>query len=561
MEKPPPHLMRMRSNLGDRLAADMQTSARPVSRGAEPMLLQIPQNPRLRQQKSMPELSRFPVSPPPSPFNAAPVTPAATFGPGAGEGKKNFMQTALSEARHLAGGLVPHPTESTKHYTILRHSPPLIFYCGPKTSVSVTIFSSPDHPLPADRTLWLQQRGFSGDSGMKIKAFFNATDSWLHVTPSTQVHTDHVAPDTERAWQRDISKAEKKLLKEKGPKKAHVARETHVVRIPEASEDGYFRLILCTGKGTPNGIGESSSRCKTLCTSPVFRVASTSTDSSVIRGASLSTIPLEMGVFVASMVASTTVDRYVAPVRDPIEAVVDKVRPGFLTETVGGFVRDGLSERSAERDTERDLEFFAAHQAHVERSLNADLNDIHPIGPDSGPEAPFPLKLQGKVVRGTGRSQAELGIPTANLSGVADDIQYRLNGVYFGWARILPKDEAKQTQLLTPSPSPTTPPYHQTSYFDPPPPTLPGLKQSSPSPRADALPSVTPKPLVMIHLINPNSLSANGSLLGFSMKAVIMGLLRPAPTPLSPVLPLNAQLDAASRDVCLALVSLGGREN
>ncbi|KAK3898966.1 hypothetical protein C8A05DRAFT_18526, partial [Staphylotrichum tortipilum] len=254
---------------------------RPVSRGEEPPRLHVPPSHGLRSQRSMPELSRAGAgsSAPPSPFYATPTPSAATFGPGVTPDKKNFVQSALSDARHFAGGLVPHPTESTKHYTILRHSPPLIFYRGPATSVSVTIFSAPNHPLPADRTLWLQQRGFSGDSGMKIKALFNATDSWLHVTPATQVLAHQLEPGTERAWKRDIDKAAKRLFKEKGPKKAHVPRETHVVRIPEALEDGYFRLILCTGKGTPYSTTESTSKCKTLCTSPIFRVASASTDS------------------------------------------------------------------------------------------------------------------------------------------------------------------------------------------------------------------------------------------------------------------------------------------
>ncbi|KAG7291032.1 hypothetical protein NEMBOFW57_001040 [Staphylotrichum longicolle] len=493
-EKPPP--------------LPVRPGLRPVSRGAEP-LLQVPQGRGLRTQKSMPELSRHTAdSPPPSPFDATPVAQAATFGPGVGVGggKKTFMQTALSEARHFAGGLIPHPTESTKHYTILRHSPPLIFYRGPSTSVAITIFSSLDHPLPPDRTLWLQQRGFSGDSGMKIKAFFNATDSWLHVTPATQVQTHQLNPDDDRAWQRDIDKAARKLLKEKGPKKAHIPRETHVIRIPEASEDGYFRLILCTGKGTPFGPSETSSKCKTLCSSPIFRVASTSTDSSVFRGASLSTIPLEMGVFVASMVATTTVDRYVAPVRDPIEAVVDKVRPGFVAETVGGLVRDELSDRSAERGAERDQAFYAAHQAHVARSLEADPNTIYPIGPDSGPEPPFPIQFQGKVVPGTGRSQAELGIPTANLANVPDETQ-------------------------------TQPPN--------------GTKPSSPSPPA-------PSP-GLLHLLNLPA--STPPFHGATLKTLVMGLLRPAPTPLAPILPLNERLDAVSRDVCLALVSLEGRAN
>lgn len=547
--------------------------ARPVSRDAEPPLLQVPQS-RLRTQKSMPELSRYTAdSPPPSPFNATPVAPAATFGPGVSDRKWNFVQNAFSEARHFAGGLIPHPTESTKHYTVLRHSPPLIFYRGASTSVAITIFSSPDHPLPADRTLWLVQRGYSGDSGMKIKAFFNATDEWLHVTPSTETKAHQVAPDSERAWQRDIGKATKKLLKEKGPKKAHVARETHVIRVPEASDDGYFRLILCTGRGTPFGTSETSGKCKTLCTSPIFRVASTSTDSSVFRGASLTTLPLEMGVFVGSVVASVTVDRYIGPVRDPIEDLVDSVRPGLVAETVGGLVNDEVSEWSAERNLVRDQAWFAAHQTHVTRSLEADSESISPIGPDSGPEAPFPVKFHGKVVRGTGRSQAELGIPTANLSGVADEVQYRLNGTYFGWACVQPKKEKEakskptRAQTLSPDsastfdlPSPTYDPASPT--FDPPPSPACTDPESQPewheavitiAPSPSTTPSVTPKPLVAVHLLNQ---SPDTSLLGHTIKVIALGLLRPAPPPLAAPPPLKERLDAVSRDICLTLVSL-----
>ncbi|KAL2259696.1 hypothetical protein VTK26DRAFT_6534 [Humicola hyalothermophila] len=513
---------------------------RPASRGEE-RLLQVHQgHPRLRSQTSCPDFSRTgqstgPSSPDPS------VGTAATFGPGISADKRNFMQNALSEARYFAGGLLPHPTESTKHYTILRHSPALVFYRGPSTSVAITIFSSPDRPLPDDRTLWLQQRGFSGDSGMKIKAFFNATDSWLHVTPSAQVSAQQVAPDTERAWQRDMSKAAKKLLKEKGPKKAHVPRETHVVRIPEASEDGYFRILLCTGGGSPYDV-ENSSRRKILCTSPIFRIASTSTDSSVIRGASFSTLPLEMGVFVASMVASATVDKYIAPVKEPIADVIDRVRPGFVAETIGGLVHDELSDRSAEREAERDMAFYAAHEAHITRSLQADKEAIVPIGPDSGPETPFPLKFRGKVVPGTGRSRAELGIPTANLSDVPDEIQHRLNGIYFGWARVEAPQQDKSNR----------------TYPEPVPRWQEAIITIAPSPYVR--PSVTPVPLVAVHLI---SLPQTTNLLNHTIQAIIMGVLRPAPPPAAfsaPTTPtsLQVRLDAASRDVCLTLVSLDG---
>ncbi|TAQ83356.1 hypothetical protein B7494_g8320 [Chlorociboria aeruginascens] len=93
------------------------------------------------------------------------------------------------------------------------------------------------------------------------------------------------------------------------------------------------------------------------------------------------------------------------------------------------------------------------------------------IGPDSGPEAPFPLRMKGEVISGFGRGskevymplsiflsreerknkrmdepkerkkadrKAQLGIPTANIpvEGIPwiEDAQ---SGVYFGWSSIL----------------------------------------------------------------------------------------------------------------------------
>lgn len=557
-EKPPP--LPRRPSPEETLRPDVQLPVRPVSRGEEPSSsssslspsLQVPHPHRLRPQASLPDLSRLANSPAPSPPASPSVGPAATFGPAATQEKKSFVQTAISEARYFAGGLIPHPTESTKHYTILRHSPALIFYHGPATSVAITIFSSPDHPLPADRTLWLQQRGFTGDSGMKIKAFFNFTDDWLHVTPSTQVLPQQVAHETERAWQRDIGKAAKKLLKEKGAKKAHVPRETHVVRIPESAEDGYFRIILCTGVSPYDP--DSSSKRKILCTSPIVRVASTSADSSVFRGASLSSLPLEMGVFAASMAATSAVDTFLAPVKEPISAVLDKVRPGFVAETIGGLIYDELSERRDERDAEEDLAFYAAHQAHVDRAIEADRSDaIHPIGPDSGPEPPFPLRFQGKVVRGTGRSQAELGMPTANLTNVPDEIRFRLNGIYFGWARVQPPPPPKDGE---------------------PDPLLQGQQQQLPyeqwheaiisiAPPPDARPSVKPTRVVAVHFISTPQQQQQvqqDTLLGTTVQALIAGVLRPAPSAAEqqqrPQL-IQARLDAASRDVCRTLASLG----
>ncbi|KAJ2682393.1 riboflavin kinase [Coemansia spiralis] len=54
------------------------------------------------------------------------------------------------------------------------------------------------------------------------------------------------------------------------------------------------------------------------------------------------------------------------------------------------------------------------------------------------PERPFPLFVQGTVVKGFGRGSKQLGIPTANLP--SDIVEHALNdihiGVYYGWAQV-----------------------------------------------------------------------------------------------------------------------------
>ena len=64
---------------------------------------------------------------------------------------------------------------------------------------------------------------------------------------------------------------------------------------------------------------------------------------------------------------------------------------------------------------------------------------ISSIGPTTGPELPFPLRVEGPVIKGFGRGSKELGIPTANIPidglnvGGREDVE---SGVYFGWARL-----------------------------------------------------------------------------------------------------------------------------
>ncbi|TDZ61487.1 Riboflavin kinase [Colletotrichum trifolii] len=71
------------------------------------------------------------------------------------------------------------------------------------------------------------------------------------------------------------------------------------------------------------------------------------------------------------------------------------------------------------------------------------------VGPESGPEAPFPLRMEGKVISGFGRGSKELGIPTANLpvsSALTPWIDTAKSGVYFGYASLaLPTSHPDRT--------------------------------------------------------------------------------------------------------------------
>ncbi|KAH8776421.1 hypothetical protein F5883DRAFT_544681 [Diaporthe sp. PMI_573] len=79
------------------------------------------------------------------------------------------------------------------------------------------------------------------------------------------------------------------------------------------------------------------------------------------------------------------------------------------------------------------------------------------VGPASGPESPFPLQMEGKVIKGFGRGSKELGIPTANLpvdATVTPWISDARSGVYFGWASLqLGKDHPNYRPASSSSPA------------------------------------------------------------------------------------------------------------
>ncbi|EAW11003.1 LipA and NB-ARC domain protein [Aspergillus clavatus NRRL 1] len=318
------------------------------------------------------------------------------------------VQKAYGEARHFLGGLISHPAESNKHFSILRHSPGVIFYRGSTTSVTISIFS--DAPLPPDRSLWLQNKGWTGKTGMRAKAFLRLTDDWLDITPTLALHANQVEPNDERAWQRDISKFLKKASSR--VRDTQRLRETVVARIPAEAEDGYFQVVLCQGP-----------KKKVLCTSPVFRILSTSLSPSSIRGASLSTLPLEVGAMVMGLYAQATVQRVIDPVSTVVQARIDPLRPSWMAQTAAETaIGIGTALRSGGDDGDSNP---AARLARGQQQT---------IHLESGPSPPYPVafKAQGTLLQRGDYFDAQ----KLHLSKIPDVVIDRLHGYFFGWARI-----------------------------------------------------------------------------------------------------------------------------
>lgn len=366
------------------------------------------------------------MSPQPQPHEIRRVKSSSALSAAVAQEQKPKDQSkwkaALGEAQYFAGGLISHPAESTRHFTIIRHSNALVWYRGPATSVPITILS--DGPLPPNRTVWLQQKGFSGNMGMTLKALMGTNGSWLNVTPASQAAPEHIAPNEERAIQRDLKRFSKKAS---GRTRKHAARETHIVRVPAAATDGYFRLVLTEGEDSK----------KVLCGSPVFRIASTSTDVGSVRGSSLSTMPLEIGVKVATTIGQQVVRKYTGVAGMVVEKGTKKLAPSATVSKAvrAAYKSSGVGERVSES-------WKNGKAGRYDPLVDGSALDgpLAVVGPDAGPEPPFPLKFSGRVVPGTGISVRELGIPTANLREVPDEVKMRMAGVFAAWASIYPKE-------------------------------------------------------------------------------------------------------------------------
>ncbi|KAI0460542.1 hypothetical protein F5B21DRAFT_12748 [Xylaria acuta] len=487
--EPSPELIRTAS------AVDVVTQPQVVSKSLD----RDSSSPVLRGRKSTPTLVSVVSSP---------------SEPDAVVSSSSRWKAVVNETVYFAGGLISHPFESTKHYSILRHSSAIVYYKGPSTNVTISVFA--DSTLSSDRSFWIQRKGFSGNMGMAASALMRTTSNWIDVTPSVEALASSVSEGDERAWQRDIKKFLKKASKDKRLSK-HVLRETCVLRIPTAAADGYLRIVMCSGQSSK----------KSLCPSPTFRLASTSPDVSVLRGASLATLPLEVGLKIASVVGNQYVQRVVGPAQAVVQSKMQNIQPAFVRRHPEklALARSGINEQfgkfEGKFDAARDVTYSPFHE---EDTLDEPPNII---GRDSGPEKPFPITFGGKVIPGTGQSRSQAGTPTANLN-VADDLLLRLNGIYIGWAAI---EQGKPDG------------------------TLDGWREAivtiGPSPHA--APMVVPRKFALVHIVH--DFGESTTFFNAKLNVIIMAFLRSAPKPAHSRLPTEI-LDAVSRDKDIAIASL-----
>jgi hypothetical protein len=254
---------------------------------------------------------------------------------------------------------------------------------------------------------------------MRTKALFRLNDSWLDVTPGLPVRADQVNPDDERAWQRDIKKFLKKAPQR--PRDTHQLRETVVVRIPAEAGDGYFQLVLCQGP-----------KKKVLGNSPVFRVLSTSASPHSIRGASLSTMPLEVGAMVVGLYARTAARTAAAPASAALATRVDRYRPTWVKQAAVQkvYTASGVETRVAG---------LFNSSAGPGQGVTVDQS-VSPVAcqvlVEDGPQAPFPLTFKARgQVDNSAPFNSPTDTPILTLTNPPDWVIEQLRGYFFGWAR------------------------------------------------------------------------------------------------------------------------------
>ncbi|TQV92523.1 LipA and NB-ARC domain-containing protein [Cordyceps javanica] len=418
---------------------------------------------------------------------------------------------ALDEAQYLAGGLISSPVESTRHHSIIRHSGALVWYRGPDTAVTITVLS--DEPLPPTRALWLQQKGFSGSVGMSLKAMVGTTGDWLDVTPAAQAQAAHIPASEERGIQRDLRRFARRAAG--GRARSHLPRETHIVRIPAAAQDGYFRIVL-----------------------PVFRLASTSADVSVMRGAGLRTMPLEVGAKVASAVAATYVSAATGAAAGAARMGAGKVAGAAAKKVAARAYRECARAGAVDAVKDSWLRSSSSTAARYERAVSSAMMQptVGVVGPEAGPEAPFPIKCAGRVVAGTGYTLAKYGFPTANLAGVPEELTLRMAGSFAAWARPAGMPRRKGGPQKDDDVDDGEQPAWREAVV-----TI--------GPAENATPSIVRKNVVAVHILHELDDDEASDLCGSSLQLLLMGFLGPLPPPPPP--PTDGRATTAGDDAAM----------
>jgi hypothetical protein len=325
------------------------------------------------------------------------------------------VREGYREARHFAGGIIHHPSESTEHYSILRHSHGLVFYQGISTSVAISVFA--DRALPHNRTFWLKPRSWSGTAKNRA-TFRQQTDELIDITPTLEVRSNQLDPNHERAWQRDIMQFERRTIR--GARSSHYLRETVVARIPAEAGDGYFQIVLCAGE-----------REETLCISPVFRVLSVSSSMGGVSGANWATLPLELGAMALSMQAQKKVGAAIIPVKMAAKSKTQSYIPSHAGDAKKvGMLAYGATG-AADKVAGQIHNFNQKHEKERENPFTPafKIDDDY----DHGPKHPYPIRFKARCDHDIGIMSKSHIMPMTRLVGVPEMATYKLWGYYFGW--------------------------------------------------------------------------------------------------------------------------------
>lgn len=326
------------------------------------------------------------------------------------------LQKGYREARHIAGGMIHHPSESTEHYSILRHSHGLVFYKGINTYVAVSTFA--DTPLPQNRTYWLKAKNWSITAKNKA-TFRQQTNDLLNVTPAVAITAEQIDADEERAWERDIAQFEGRTRR--GYRSKHILRETVVVRIPTESGDGYFQIVLSAGESRD-----------AVCVSPAFRVLSVSPNMGGVSGAHWSTLPFEIGAMALSWQArSALVAAAIVPVKSAAKSKSKPFINSHATEarkaTKIAYGATGAADKVGQQIEAFNNRYNQDREAPFSQAFKIDDDYNH------GPKQPYPIRFSACCNAPHNEAANWHIILPIKLDSVAEIVTNKLCGYYFGW--------------------------------------------------------------------------------------------------------------------------------